>query len=153
MCWIRGYTRIWVLKYFHQCPCLQTNTVHKKWDGNRSEQYTGVKSIHKASCSNVLLAPLLLSHCTSTFSIIKFLIEKHHESGGDVTQTCLCVGGIVCYAVFISVLPFLEIMLTTYWRVMPWWTLTEMTSGDENKKGEEFLIHSSCLPQKQENKK
>lgn len=34
----------------------------------------------------------------------------------------VCVRGIVCYAVFISVLPLSEIMLRTYWRVMPWWT-------------------------------
>lgn len=33
------------------------------------------------------------------------------------------LGGIVCYAVFISVLPFSEIMLRTYWRLMPWRTI------------------------------
>lgn len=31
----------------------------------------------------------------------------------------VCVGGIVCYTGFISVLPFSDIMLRTYWKVMP----------------------------------
>lgn len=114
-------------KYFHHIPCLQTYTVHeKKWDGNKSIQYTGVESIHKASWSNVFLAPLLFRRlhliCFSfILSTSPLLMEKHWLSrrcGADLS----CVGGIVCNAVFISVLPFSEIMLRTYWRVMPWQT-------------------------------
>lgn len=60
----------------------------------------------------------------------------------------VCVGAIVCYAVFISVLPFLQIMLRTYWRVMPWWTIVSNDSWwwELKKKGEELLLHSPCLP-------
>lgn len=62
----------------------------------------------------------------------------------------VCVGGIVWNAVFISVLPFSEIMLRTYWRVMPWQTFfffffLLMTPSDENKKAKSCLyIHLAC---------
>lgn len=60
----------------------------------------------------------------------------------------VCVGGIVCNAVFFSVLPFSEIMLRTYWRVMPWQTFfffLLMTPSDENKKAKSCLyIHLAC---------
>lgn len=62
----------------------------------------------------------------------------------------VCVGGIVCYAGFISVLPFSDKMLRTYWKVMPWkkniFFYYFWTPSDENlKKGKELLLHSPCL--------
>lgn len=64
-------------------PAFKQMQYIKKWDENTSVQYTGVKSIHKASGSNVLLAPLLfffffaMLHFFCSLSNIQLLMEKH----------------------------------------------------------------------------
>lgn len=113
-----------------------------------TEAYTGVEGIHKASCSNVLLAPLLLCHTALlNLSIIQFLMEKHHECRGDVAQTCLC-GWDCLLRSFHQCSPFLRDNVKNILEdnALTNNQLFERTPSDENKKGEELLIHSPCLP-------
>ena len=111
----------------------------KKRDGNRSVQYTGVKSIHKASCSNVLLAPLLSSRAALSHSL------HHSVFNGKTPRVSRRCGTDLSVWVGLSVTQFSlvfslfsEIMLRTYWRVMPWRTIVlKRLPAMRIKKGEE----------------
>lgn len=88
----------------------QKRTVHRGQEYSQSIMFQRV-------ISTITLQP----YCTFYFFHHSVLMEKHHECWGDVAQTCLC-GWDCLLRSFISVLPFSEIMLRTYWRVMLWRT-------------------------------
>lgn len=102
-------------------PCARTYTVHGERKGNRrgTEYSTEGSSV----CSqSIVFQPVISTITLPPFHLFFSFFFFHGKtlSGSRRGDTDPPVWErIVCYAIFISVFPFAEIMLRTYWRAIP----------------------------------
>lgn len=115
-------TRIGALKYFQSFfPALEHIQYMEKRKGNRrgTEYSTEGSSV----CSqSIVFQPVISTITLSPFHLFFSFFFFHGKtlSGSRRGDTDPPVWErIVCYAIFISVFPFAEIMLRTYWRAIP----------------------------------
>lgn len=97
------------------------------------------------STITLLSRPIFILRLSLFCSFLYSSAEQHHERWrwGGTDRLCGC--RFVCCSVYISVLPFVsELMLRTYWRVMPWRTAGDMTPRGENEKATSCYIHLAC---------